>query len=112
MSVKFYVEDDSSLGAHEFVPVFHSWIQNHAVPEHMLIDVADYAHVHNGPGTLLVAHEANFYTDRIDGRLGLDLFAQASRADGELRRSAPPGVRRRRWRHASGWKMIHASRGK
>ena len=71
ISVKFYAEDDSRIAAHELVPVFHSWIQNRAVPDHMLVDVADYAHVHNGPGTLLVAHEANFYTDRIDGRLGL-----------------------------------------
>ena len=71
ISIKFYAEDDSRIAAHEFVPVFHSWIQNRAVPEHMLVDVADYAHVHNGPGTLLVAHEANFYADRIDGRLGV-----------------------------------------
>ena len=71
ISVKFYVDDPSQLGAHEFVPIFHSWIQNRAVPEHMLVDVSDYAHVHNGPGTLLVAQEANFYADRIDGRLGL-----------------------------------------
>jgi hypothetical protein len=71
ISVKFYAESDANLGAHEFVPIFHSWIQNNSVPEHVLVDVADYAHVHNGPGTLLVAHEANFYADRIDGRLGL-----------------------------------------
>lgn len=71
ISVKFYVEDDSALSQHEFVPILHSWIQNKSVPDHMLIDVADYAHVHNGPGTLLVAHEANFYLDRFDGRLGL-----------------------------------------
>ena len=71
ISIKFYVVDDSRIEQHEFVPVFHSWIQNHAVPEHMLVDVSDYAHVHNGPGTLLVAHEANFYADRLDGRLGL-----------------------------------------
>jgi hypothetical protein len=71
ISVKFYLDNDAGLGAHEFVPIFHSWIQNRAVPEHLLVDVSDYAHVHNGPGTLLVAHEANFYADRIDGRLGL-----------------------------------------
>ena len=71
ISVKFYVDNDSGLGAHEFVPIFHGWIQNHSVPEHLLVDVSDYAHVHNGPGTLLVAHEANFYADRLDGRLGL-----------------------------------------
>jgi hypothetical protein len=71
ISVKFYVENESGIAAHEFVPIFHSWIQNHAVPEHLLVDVSDYAHVHNGPGTLLVSHEANFYADRLDGRLGL-----------------------------------------
>ena len=71
ISIKFYVEDDSRVEQHEFVPVFHSWIQNRSVVDHMLVDVSDYAHVHNGPGTLLVAHEANFYVDRLDGRLGL-----------------------------------------
>jgi hypothetical protein len=83
ISVKFYAEDDSRIAAHELVPVFHSWIQNHAVPEHMLVDVADYAHVHNGPGTLLVAHEANFYADRIDGRLGLT-YSRKQAAPGEF----------------------------
>ncbi len=39
--------------------------------EHMLIDVADYAHVPDGPGILLVSDEANIYFDRFDGRLGL-----------------------------------------
>jgi hypothetical protein len=69
--IKLFVEDASRLEAHEFVPVFHSWIQRRAVPDHLLIDVADYAHVHNGPGTCLIMHEANFYTDRGEGRLGL-----------------------------------------
>src|SRR3954462_10668180 len=71
IGVKFFVDDPTAIDPHAFVPVFHSWIQQHAVADHMLIDVADYEHVHNGPGTVLVAHEANFYTDRTDGRLGL-----------------------------------------
>ena len=70
ISVKFFVDDPSGIDAHLFVPVFHSWIQQHAVAEHMLIDVADYEHVHNGPGTVLIAHEANFYLDKLDGFLG------------------------------------------
>jgi hypothetical protein len=41
------------------------------VADHLLIDVADYAHVPDGPGTVLVAHEANIYADREAGRLGL-----------------------------------------
>ncbi len=55
----------------DVVPVFHNWIQFHSVPNHLLIDVADYAHVPNGPGVVLVSHEANFYLDDLDGKLGL-----------------------------------------
>ena len=40
------------------------------MPGHLLIDVADYAHVPNGPGTVLVAHEANIHWDLEDGRPG------------------------------------------
>jgi len=70
INVKFFAEADS-FGPEEFVPVLHSWIQGQKVPDHLLVDVANYAHVFNGPGTVLVAHEANFYVDRFGGRLGL-----------------------------------------
>ena len=79
--VKLFVEDGSRVGAHEFVPVFHGWIQRRAVPDHLLIDVSDYGHVHHGPGTLLVAHEANFTTDQGEGRLGL-MYARKQRVNG------------------------------
>ena len=69
--VKFFAENEPELGSNEFVPVLHGWIQQHAFPDHTLVDVADYGHVHHGPGTLLVAHEANFYLDRTDGFVGL-----------------------------------------
>jgi hypothetical protein len=69
--VKFFVKDPPELPADAFVPVFHSWIQNQRVADHLLVDVADYQLVHNGPGTVLVAHEGNFCTDRAEGRLGL-----------------------------------------
>jgi hypothetical protein len=68
--VKFYAQEPVTIGHETFVPVLHGWIQNRAVPEHLLVDVADYSHVQNGPGTLLVAHEANFYLDKLDGFLG------------------------------------------
>ena len=57
-----------------FVPVLHRWIQTKAIADHLLIDVADYAHVPSGPGTLLVALEANIHVDRSDpsGRIGLE----------------------------------------
>jgi hypothetical protein len=71
LSIKFYIDDTSHVKLADVVPVFHSWIQLHLIPDHLLIDVADYAHVSDGPGVVLVAHEANFYMDRFDGRQGL-----------------------------------------
>lgn len=71
IAIKFYAAESNGLTDHDFVPVLHTWIQNKVVPDHMLIDVADYSHVKDGPGTLLVAHEANTYLDRFDGMLGL-----------------------------------------
>jgi hypothetical protein len=53
------------------VPLLHSWIQSHAIPDHLLVDVANYEHVHNGPGVVLVAHEANYSLDHRGGRFGL-----------------------------------------
>jgi hypothetical protein len=52
------------------IPVFHRWIQQKRLPV-ALIDVADYAHVTDGPGVLLVSHEYNIYADKFDGRPGL-----------------------------------------
>ena len=69
--VKLFAENASAVPQHEFVPVFHGFIQARAIPDHLLIDVSDYAHVHHGPGVLLAAHEGNFYSDTGEGRLGL-----------------------------------------
>jgi hypothetical protein len=70
--LKFFLDDPSAVAESSFVPVFHSFIQTHALADHLLIDVADYEHVPDGPGTLLVAHEANFYMDHaVGGKLGL-----------------------------------------
>jgi hypothetical protein len=70
ISVKLFVEKDD-FGHAEFVPVFHRWIQDHVLDDHMAIDVADYAHVPAGPGSLIVTHEANIHMDRVENRLGL-----------------------------------------
>ncbi len=50
--------------------MFNTWIQKHALEE-LLIDVADYLHVPNGPGLLLIGHEADYSLDNRAGRLGL-----------------------------------------
>ena len=55
----------------DFIPVFHSWIQNNAVEDHLLIDVADYSHIQDGPGVMLVAHEGNFSLDQENQQPGI-----------------------------------------
>ncbi len=49
----------------------------------MLIDVADYEHVPEGPGVVLVAHEGNYSLDRADDRMGL-LYYRKQPLDGGL----------------------------
>jgi hypothetical protein len=67
LSLKLFADNADRLTHDAFVPIFHHWIQEQAFPDHLLIDVADYAHVPNGPGTLIVAQEANIHLDREDG---------------------------------------------
>src|SRR4051794_33870801 len=71
LAFKFFLTDPTAIGAGELVPVFHQWIQSHALPDHLLIDVADYQHVENGPSILLVSQEANLAFDKAGGRAGL-----------------------------------------
>ena len=69
--VKLFFANQQDRELTEFIPVFHRWIQQQALPGHLLIDVHDYSHVHHGPGILLVAHEANLSVDEAEGRRGL-----------------------------------------
>ncbi len=46
----------TALEAHTFIPIFHTWIRESAVPNEVLIDVADYMHMAEGPFALLVGH--------------------------------------------------------
>jgi hypothetical protein len=71
IGLKVFAADGASVRPREFVPVFHRWIQTQAVGDHLLIDVADYEHVPEGPGVLLAAHEGNFSVDLGDSRMGL-----------------------------------------
>jgi hypothetical protein len=52
------------------IPVFHNWIENQNGDE-LLIDVADYRHVHGGPGIVLIGHEANYSVDNTGNRWGI-----------------------------------------
>ena len=54
-----------------FINIFHKWIQEDKIPNHTMVDVADYKHIVDGPGIMLIAHEGYFSLDSEDGELGL-----------------------------------------
>ncbi len=91
VSVKFFLEQPDRVDQKAFIPVFHRWIQNDVLGT-LLVDVADYTHVHHGPGVVLVGHEGLYSTDEADGRRGLQ-FAQ---------RRSIPGTLAAQIRHALG----------
>ena len=67
--VKLYAPE-SGIPDSVFVPIFHQWIRERALSL-VLLDVADYTHVPDSPGVMLIAHETAFALDRSDGRFGL-----------------------------------------
>jgi hypothetical protein len=70
MNVKIFVKDDDAVDPERFIDVFHRWIRDGALDE-LLIDVADYRHVPDGPGILLAGHDAIYSMDHTGGRWGL-----------------------------------------
>lgn len=69
--VKLYADEPRGVDdAEVFVPIFHEWIRDNKL-DVVAVDVADYAHVPDGPGIMLVSYEAHFALDRADGRFGL-----------------------------------------
>ena len=83
LGLKVFVKNPSSVKIRDFIALFHSWIQQQIVEEHLLIDVHDYSHVFSGPGILLVAHEGNFSMDLAENRAGL-LYCRKQDTNGSL----------------------------
>ena len=69
--VKLFFNTNGSFDSKDFIPVFHNWIQDKIVDDHLLIDVADYSHIPDGPGVMLVAHEGNFSLDEESQQPGI-----------------------------------------
>ena len=80
INLKFFIEDPETVNLADYSAVFNSWIQKHTLEE-LLIDVADYLHVHHGPGIMLIGHEADYSLDNRAGRLGL-LYNRKAQLEG------------------------------
>jgi len=69
--IKFYFKDNKAYSSRDCIPLFHGWIQEKIIPDHLLIDVADYSHVMDGPGIMLIAHEGHFSLDQENNKPGM-----------------------------------------
>jgi len=72
ISLKCFVAPDpcAPIDLHPVIGLFHRFIQQGTL-DGLLIDVADYAHVPDGPGVILIGHEVDYGIDLAEGRAGL-----------------------------------------
>ncbi len=68
INVKVYL--DGELPSDRLIPVFHRWIREKVLDE-LAINVADYGHVHQGPGVVLIGHAFDYFFEESEGRPGL-----------------------------------------
>lgn len=72
LSVKLFVASSGGrVDQSALIPIFHRWIREHSLRERVLVDVADYRHVHHGPGVMIIAHDAHYGLDEEAGEQGL-----------------------------------------
>jgi hypothetical protein len=80
LQIKFFARPNAAFDVEVVVPVFHRFIREHAFDE-LMIDVADYKHVHHGPGVALVGDANDYFLDEGEGRHGL-LFSRKRHGSG------------------------------
>ena len=91
INIKFYLENPETVNLADYAAVFNSWIQQQRLEE-LLVDVADYLHVHHGPGIMLIGHEADYSLDNRAGRLGL-LYNRKEQLEGSTQEKIAQAVR-------------------
>ena len=93
IQVKYFVKNPDVVDLPAIVPIFHTWIQKASL-EGLLIDVADYKHVHEGPGIVLIGHEGDYAMDMGSGRPGLlYIRKRKEKINGDLREQLRSSIR-------------------
>jgi len=80
--VKFFLENPEGVELAAFMGVFQRWIQQNLL-EGLMIDVADYLHVFDGPGIVLIGHASDYFMESHNGRIGL-LYTRKRQTDPDL----------------------------
>lgn len=83
VQVKLFASDPDAVELEPFVPVFHRWIQQGTLSDELMIDVADYSHVQEGPGIALIGHGSDYFMDIGEDRPGL-LYSRKRDFEGDL----------------------------
>jgi len=92
LQVKLYARA-GRIQPEKLVPVFHDWIRTKKIPDELLIDVADYTHVPQGPGVVLIGHQSDYYLDVADDRPGL-LYSRKRGFEGDVQAGIDDAFRR------------------
>jgi len=82
IGAKLYAQNPEVVDADAYVGLFHGWIQGRIL-DGVPIDVADYKHVPDGPGIMLISHEADRSIDFGEGRPGV-LYQRKRDLEGTL----------------------------
>lgn len=77
--VKFFVDGELTVDLQHVINTFHGWVAEQSMGE-MMIDVADYRHVPNGPSVVMVGLKADYALDETAGRPGL-IYSRKSELD-------------------------------
>src|ERR1700722_3370829 len=70
VNVKLLLGGTDEINLEPLIPVFHSWIRD-KVSDELLLDIADYQHVIDGPGVVLIGFQGDWSVDNTDHRLAV-----------------------------------------
>jgi hypothetical protein len=70
INAKLLINNLGDSDLEPLIPVFHGWIKERAFGD-LLLDVADYRHVHAGPGVMVIGQTGDYSVDNTDNRPGV-----------------------------------------
>jgi hypothetical protein len=70
VNVKLLLANPAEVQLDSLIPIFHGWIRDKVFDE-LLLDIADYQHVPDGPGVVLIGFDGDYSVDNTDHRLGV-----------------------------------------
>ena len=81
INIGWNLRDPKMLRDEELFRIFNEWISENS--DEVLIDVADYKHLHHGPTTILIGHSANYFLETKDQQKSV-VYARKQPQDGDL----------------------------